>query len=335
MDKPAPQLRFAWKPMLVQSQIVGILVLAQFQLHMWSDMKPAPTTPDKAILYFLLFAGLNFTVMFAGDRLARKVGWWTRGVYMGLGATAASVAHAVALAPAAYVLAFREGTLFALLLVPILIGAATAFLMHKSLGYAAEGDDPHALFQKVNGATDSGAVYDIGSAEYYDGPLQIRTSATAALIAAFTGSALYVFITLISLTDGVLPAGALPPLFTQSPILAALFGICGTAAPFYVFIRRSHAFLQKRGKDSLKSYALAGIFVPLGFALALLALMGPFGIILVLPWILPSVAAMATYHRLAGFEPLDLPGDIEVRDPRAMLPADHIRRRVRRVVRAD
>jgi hypothetical protein len=130
-----------------------------------------------------------------------------------------------------------------------------------------------------------------------------------------------------------LPADAMPPLSRANPILFAIYGIIGVSVLFYIFISRSHSFLQRRGKDSLKSYALAGVVVPLGFALALLALMGPFGPLIVLPWILPSVLAMATYHRIAGFEPLDLPDDIEVSDPRTMLPADHVRRRVRRVVR--
>jgi hypothetical protein len=98
---------------------------------------------------------------------------------------------------------------------------------------------------------------------------------------------------------------------------------------------RAHGYLQRRAKHELKSYALAGIVVPLGFALAFTALMGPFGVIFVLPWVLPSIAAMVAYHRIAGFEPLDLPDDIEVRDPRAMIPADHVRRRVRRVVRTS
>ncbi|RYD87600.1 MAG: hypothetical protein EOP50_20500, partial [Sphingobacteriales bacterium] len=92
MDSQTARLRFAWKPMLVQSQIVGILVLAQFQLNAWLGQKPDPTTPDKAILYFLLFAGLNFAVVFAGDRLFRKLGWWQRTAYCGLGALASSVA---------------------------------------------------------------------------------------------------------------------------------------------------------------------------------------------------------------------------------------------------
>lgn len=333
MNGTSPRLRFSWKPLLVQSQIVGILVMAQFQLDAWLDQKPDPTTPDRAILFFLLFAGVNLAVMLTGDRLFRKQGWWQRSGYCALGALASSVAHAVALAPAAYVVAWRDGILFALLLTPVLIGAATAFLMHKSLGYETEGDDPQALSRKVDGKRAAAtAVHDIGTAEYFEGPLQVRTSAWATLIAAVAGATLYGFISLVALSDGQLPASALPPVFRINPILGAIYGIVGTSVLFYIFIGRSHAFLQRRGKDGLKSYALAGIYVPLGFAAALLALMGPFGSLYVLPWVLPSVLAMATYHRIAGFEPLDLPDDIEVGDPRALVPADHVRRHVRRIV---
>jgi hypothetical protein len=113
-------------------------------------------------------------------------------------------------------------------------------------------------------------------------------------------------------------------------ILPLVTCLCRCAIPFYIFVRRSHAFLQKRGKSEIKSYVLAGVFVPLGFAVAYIALLGPLGFLFVLPWVLPSIVTMITYHRIAGLEPLDLPDDIEVRDPRAMLPADHVRRRVRR-----
>lgn len=337
MDQ-APRLRFAWKPFLVQSQIVGMLVLAQSQLNMWTSELPSPATADRLILLFLLFAGLNLAVMLAGDIVARQFGWWRRGHYLALGAVAATISHAVALAPDAYVEAARDGALFGILLTPVLIGMASAYLLYRSLGYDTEGDDPEALRAAAasEGTRQTGqAVHDTGTAAYYEGPLQVRSSAMAALIAAFAGAALFVVISLISMTDGVLPAGAVPPVLRANPILGTLYGIIGLAIPFYVFVRRSHAFLQARGKDAVKSYVLAGVFVPLGFALAFTALMGPFGVLMVLPWVLPSIAAMIVYHRLAGFEPLALPADIEVSDPRTMLPADHIRRRVRRVVRTD
>ena len=154
----------------------------------------------------------------------------------------------------------------------------------------------------------------------------------AAWVAALIGASIIGVATLFSLTDGQLPADVLPPLFRTNPAMAGLVGIAFWTVPFLFFVRKSHDFLQSRGKDRIKSYALAGVFVPLGLSSMLLVLMGPFALLIVLPWIFPSVIAMVVYHRLAGVEPLALPADIEVSDPRTLIPADHVRRRVRRVI---
>ena len=330
------ELRFAWKPLLVQSQIIGLLVLAQFQTSMWTTHAAQRLTLDRMFLYFLLFAGVNFVVIAAGDGLARKMGWWQRSAYLLIGAAASSAAHAVALAPGGYVEAWRNGVILLILAIPLLLGAATAFLMHRGLGYSTEGDDPQALAEATKPAAEeaqaASAVHDTATASYYEGPLQVRTSAMAAWVAAFIASSLYSLTVMFSLGDGLLPPDAMPPLYHENPALMALVGIGVYSLFFYLFVRKAHGFLQARGKDQMRSYALAGVFVPMGLALMLLALMGPFAIMVVLPWVLPSVLAMVTYHRLAGFEPLALPSDIEVRDPRNLLAADHVRRRVRRVV---
>jgi fatty acid desaturase len=331
------KLRFAWKPLLVQSQIMGLIVLAQFQTNMWTTQQVQRLTIDRMFLYFLLFAAVNFAVVYVGNRLARRGGQWKRRRYLAIGAVAATAAHAVALAPGAYVDTWRNGVVLLLIFFPALLGAATAYLMHLSLGYADDGDDPHALASEIagEGSDSNAAVHDIGTAAYYEGPLQVRTSSMAAVVAAFVGSAIYALTVMFSLTDGLLPDDAMPPLYHDNPALMALMAIGFYAIFFYVFIRKAHAFLQARGKDKMLSYALAGVFVPMGFAAMLLALMGPFGIMVVLPWVVPSVVAMVSYHRHAGFEPLALPRDIEVGDPRTMLPADHIRRRVERIIPVD
>jgi len=330
------KLRFAWTPLLVQSQIMGMLVLAQFQTSMWTTHEVQRLTLDRMLLYFLLFAAVNFAVVFTGDQIARRHGWWTRSAYLLIGAAGGTASHVVALAPGGYYEASRSGVMFLIIAIPLLLGAATGFLMHRSLGYSTEGDDPHVLAAAAGSAKDAAdsadAVHDIGSARYYEGPLQVRTSAMAALVAALIASSLYSLTVMFSLGDGMLPADAMPPLYRENPALMALVGIGFYSLFFYLFIRKAHGFLQARGKDSMRSYALAGVFVPLGFVLMLLALMGPFAVMVVLPWVLPSVLAMIVYHRLAGFEPLALPVDIEVGDPRTMLAADHVRRRVRRVI---
>ena len=328
------KLRFSWKPLVAQSLVVGAIVLAEFQTSVWTTHRVLAFTLDRTFLLFALFAATNFAVLLAGDRLARKMGWWKRFPYLVIGALASTAAHAVALAPGGYVEAWRNGTVLVIALVPALIGAASGFLLHRRLGYCDEGDNPAALAALVASANPApaGAVHDIGTAAYYDGPLQVRSSSMAALVGAAIAATLYSLTVMFSLSDGLLPPEALPPLFHANPAMMALVAAAFYTLPFLLFVNKAHAFLQARGKDRLLSYALAGVFVPLGFALMLVALMGPFGVMIVLPWVLPSVVAMSVYHRLAGFEPLALPQDIEVKDPRTMLPADHVRRRVRRAV---
>src|SRR5918993_104401 len=251
------KLRFAWKPFLVQSQIVALLAFVQFQTNMWTTQIMRPMSPDQMLLHFALFFGLSLIVALACDRYGRSKGLWKRSAYVLIGALSASITHFVALAPGGYVRAIDEGHLLVILVIPLLLGGATGFLLHKSLGYSTGDDDPLLLEQTVGsavasqapiGAATSLGLINSGSAEYYDGPLQVRTSGWAALVAALAGS---------------------------------------------------------------------------------------FGVMVILPWIVPSVIAMITYHRVAGFEPLALPSDIEVRDRRTMLPANHVRRRVRRVVPAE
>ena len=66
------KLRLAWKPLLVQSQIIGLLVLAQFQTSMWTTHAVQRLTLDRMFLYFLLFAGVNFAVVAAANDCAAE-----------------------------------------------------------------------------------------------------------------------------------------------------------------------------------------------------------------------------------------------------------------------
>jgi hypothetical protein len=45
-----------------------------------------------------------------------------------------------------------------------------------------------------------------------------------------------------------------------------------------------------------------------------------------------AAASLALYRRLAGLEPVGLPDDVLVRDPRALVAADHPARRYHRVI---
>ena len=327
------KLAFSWRPFVTQSLAVGLFVFLEWQTNIWTTKQVRVETLDRLLFPLIGFALINFVVLAAGDRIARKLGRSDRGTYIAIGALASSAAHAVALAPAAYTTAVANGAVSLLIAVPALLGAAMGFLLHRSLGFSIEGDEPEALAAGVEGKTDTPPAYAATqSAEYYSGPLQVRDSSMAALIAAVIGSALYMLTNALAESQDHFLAGMVSPKAFGSLPTMFLSGIFAFILPFYIFVRKAHAFLQARGKSELKSYILAGLVVPGLFFLAFLGLLGPFALLFVLPWILPSMVAIGVYHRLAGMEPLSLPDDIEVRDRRALVAADHPRRQMRRVV---
>lgn len=328
------KLAFSWRPFVSQSLAVGLFTFLEWQTNVWTTKTVRAETLDRLLGPLIGFALVNFMVLLAGDRLARKLGRSDRGTYIAIGAIAASAAHAVALAPAAYVTAVERGTVSLLIAVPALLGAALGFLLHRSLGFAIDGDEPEELVEKAGDPANGGApAYAATSgAEYYSGPLQLRDSSMAALIAAITGSTLYMFMQAVAESQTHFLAGMVSPKAFGSMPTMFLSGIFAFILPFYIFVRKAHAFLQARGKSALSSYVKAGLVVPGLFFVGLLALMGPFALLFVLPWILPSMAAMAAYHRLAGMEPLALPDDIEVRDRRTLIAANHPRRQMQRIV---
>jgi hypothetical protein len=55
------------------------------------------------------------------------------------------------------------------------------------------------------------------------------------------------------------------------------------------------------------------------------------GLLITMRLVLPLAVAMFAYRRLAGLEPAGLPEDIEVDDRRALIGADHVRRKYSRV----
>jgi hypothetical protein len=327
------KLAFSWRPFVAQSLAVGLFVFLEWQTNVWTTKVVRAETLDRLVLPLIGFALVNLVVLLAGDRVARKLGRSDRGTYIAIGVLAASASHAVALAPAAYTTAAANGAVTLLIAVPALLGAAMGFLLHRSLGFSIEGDEPEALAGTVaEGKGGSTAYAATTGAEYYSGPLQVRDSSMAALIAAAIGSTLYMFMQALAESQDHFLAGMVSPKAFGSMPTMFLTGIFVFVLPFYIFVRKAHAFLQARGKAELKSYLLAGLVVPGLFFLGFLALLGPFALLFVLPWILPSIAAMAAYHRLAGMEPLSLPDDIEVSDRRTLIATDHPRRQTRRIV---
>jgi hypothetical protein len=277
--------------------------------------------------------GLLFLV---GHNQLRKHGQRSRGAYAALGAIAAVPPFLLATGWKPFVMASTGGTLSALFVCPLVAGALMGFLYHRRAGYETEGDDVAALAgtapQPGASSAASGTI-DSGTAEYFDGPLVVRTSLGANAIASLLGGA--VFVLAISFTE--LSGPYQSPMGEYMAMNGAgrtmLQGIIGIAIPIALLLGVAHGMLRARGKHSYAAYAVAGLIGP-AIVSVLIAMTGIslLALAYLLQFLAPSLVAMLAYRRLAGLEPAPLPDDIEVSDRRTLVGADHVRRRVARVI---
>lgn len=221
----------------------------------------------------------------------------------------------------------------------MVIGAIAGFLYRRRAGFETQDDNPEALNQAAETRSipqesplHVSSVIATATTEYYSGPLQIRASFMAALIAALVGSSVHTLTSMTGLILDPLPAGAYPPSF-RSPGGAAVLGIVGIAIPYLIFVLIARGGLARARKTSMTAFVVTGLVTPLvfGFMFAVIG-MGAMGFMFTAQFIIPSAAAMAAYRSLAGLEPLALPEDIEVTDRRTLVSEDHVRRKVARII---
>ena len=313
--------------------LIGLYVMIAAHLFARSDGAAAWTFDHMAVV--ALAAGIVHAVLFAaGHQVLRRQGWRSRAAYVALGAACACMAFLAGVGLDPFREAAAEGTVILTVLRPAVAGMIAGFLYRRRAGFDREGDDPHALASAaVEEANGSGtAVTTTATAAYYDGPVQVRSSPVSALIAALFGAALHVLAVMTGLMADALPADAYPPTFSL-PGRAAALGIVGLGIPYVLFVLAANRMLAAAGRTSRRAYAVVGGVTPLVFGLMLCVVgLGPLGFIMTGQFILPSIVAMLTYRSLAGLEPKDLPDDLEVRDPRTLVGADHVRRRSHRII---
>lgn len=314
-------------------------------------------TPD-AVAVTGLAAALCFALPFvAGHFILDRAGLTRRPYYALLGALSLAAAFLVTVPIARLQSMAQQGTLSLAILIPALLGAVIGFLYHIRAGWTAEDDDPEALRALLDdvtrpgepagdsrgtapgtvpafgrkGASEDLAHVSTGSSEYFEGPLQVRTTVASMAIAGAAAGALSGLLTMASLVmaKGIgwgaeaLSSGDING--TAGMIFGgAFFGAFLYPVPIYF----GHRWAQARGLTTLADYAKIGAAIPIIVGL----LMFVVGVLATIWYVIPTAMAMALYRSLAGLEPRDLPEDIQVSDRRALIGADHARRRYGRVV---
>ncbi|HEY0012733.1 MAG TPA: hypothetical protein VGB79_07750 [Allosphingosinicella sp.] len=318
----------------------------------WGQTAPeqaARWTVDAALLTMLgggaIFAALFLAGHFALRRFGRTDSW----LYGAAGAAAAIGAFLCFGGVRSIALAGDQGLVTVAIGLPLLAGwclgavyrrmaglehpapraapadieaAAVRACGHSPLPLASNAPDAPARLPHAPAAT----LIEAGEERYYDGPLQVRTS--AALLAA-SGAAVGGFFAALVLLGAI--AGAITTrdasalgmgmsVGAGASILLVLFFALFLFLPVWI----SHKVAQKFRVVTVGGYAGVGFAtcIAVGILLPPFLVAAPF-----------AAGAMALYRRWAGVEPVPLPGDIVVGDERALVGAGHAARRYRRVVR--
>lgn len=318
------------------------------------------------ILLLAVSMSMAFTTAFVVGHLAfRQLAVSHRLAYAGLGALAMVLALMVFADPEARNARLVSGAFIPALALPAAAGWLVGSFYHWFAKYDVEGDDLDALDTAVreSGPIGEGAEPGVhaspdaeagpayvrtATAEYFDGPTQVRTSLNAALVAAVTAvivSNIIMWFFLLAGQYGRIPAGnragaakSLPPgieipnfavlgdavvsVLTSGLMLSVILCI-----PVTLIVLLGHLGLRALGRSAYTDYALAGFALPPIIGLALIFML-PLGLQLAIPFAM----AMMLYRKLAGLEPLAVKEDIEVTDRRSLVAADHARRRFARVI---
>lgn len=349
----------------VVSAFIGGLSITAIRRHYEAFQGDLSSITPDGFLLAVFFPMITFASLFAiGHFGLRTSGANARTAYPILGAISVLVSAGVWIPYDLVELALADGFLSIIIGLLAGIGSIIGFLHVRSVGYGHKDTESTAFEQAFENKKDqdrfaqSRATHDPLAAstqtetnenpeeighfvtdelEFFEGPLQVITSTKAAFTAAVAGAlthSLYSFLVAIVFSDvlslrndSALEKFFSGELFTMMAMgIVFSFFICGIILP--PAILGLHKYLKSKGKSDASSYIKYGAAAPAVAGLMMLIV----GIFLTHWLILPLAVAMGAYHRLAGLEPADLPEDIEVKDRRALVGANHVRRRVHRVV---
>lgn len=323
------------------------------------EVRPAAGMPDPATTRYSSFdlvvlAGLRggalycllFTLLHFGLRVIDNGRRWS---YAAIGAVALTAALCGVTRWSVWPVLIERGVLSQYLLPMIIAGAIIGFLYQRKAGFEAEGDDSEALAQTLGAdiharpapgsEPEAGdAVVRTAGADYFDGPLQVRTSLPISFVSALLASGVYTLLRMTMgglgelaarLEEGTRPLADSIGLALSSQMGTLVVMVLAAPIPFTMVVLLGHLGLKAWGKSSYLAYIGVGAAAPVLLSLIL----GPVGLLYGVQAILPLALAMSLYRNLAGLEPKSVKEDVLLGDPRNLVGANHPRRQVGRLVK--
>lgn len=306
--------------------VMFVLGLAVFLAH-----NQTPPTPDVVFKIYMMRVGVDAGLLVLGHYLLRTSRAATRIAYGAMGAAATGVGYAFALSRGLMISPVPEGSYLTAAILPMIVGMIAATIYAQFAGrdaIEARGSDrveapSHRDAQRVT----------------FDGPVQVRTSFIAIVIASFIPAAIagLVFFPFVTLMYGHIWEGHfLAYDWSQRvsemalPVYLVMVVLIITALPAAIVVRITHAVARAVNRLNGLDYALIGAIVSGIGAALLLVVVQAYALI---PYAVISGAIMgAVYRKFAGLEPLALPEAVLATDRAALVGQDDAARRTRAVI---
>lgn len=307
----------------------------------------AMRTWDRLLLW-CFGGGLAYLALFVSGHLAlRRAGIGDRAAYAGVGAAACVISFCLMGAFGELIAAFQRGTGVSYLIAPAALGAIFGFLYAWRAGWEAAADEAAFLSDALAaraasaGAGRDGdpAVVRTSDADFYSGPMQVRTAIPLMLLSALFASMLTGLLRGVMLIGhevsqlGDVGVGRMVDHAVMTSGAAGMemvFLMLVSVLPMTLVILAGHYVARGFKTTSAAAYFGIGLILPPVLAVVTMFLF----LLIALTIMLPTAVAMVIYRRMAGLEPVPVKEDVIVRDPRDLVSADHPRRAFGRVIRS-
>jgi hypothetical protein len=278
--------------------------------------------PDNILIYSFGRVAMDGALLFAGHLVLRQRAISSRFAYGLMGGVMAASSYAIALRNGFLLFPPSSGSEITSSLLPTAAGSLAGFLYGQFAGIEPAANTPR----------NSSEIETPVAPRTFDGPVRVRSSIAATIIAATIPAALtaiLVFgIMMLSLSSdgpGMLFVTALPAQTFLTVLLA-------TILPSAIFVLGAHHIARALRRHRGYEYAAIGSLVA-GLCASPLALLMPLTPIFLLALAVVYGAIMgALYRRFAGIEPVPLPEAVLATDETALVGADHPSRRQHSVI---
>ena len=301
--------------LLAYHGVMASLGLATFA----ANQLPLPS-PDRAFQIFAQRIIIDGSLLFTGHWLLRSFGIATRLAYGLMGGAAMAVGYAFALTNGLMMWPPLPGAQVTAAILPVLIGIISGSMYAQFAGreFIARGSSDVAPAQ----------VPDAPPVAIFNGPVRVRSSISATLIAAIVPAAVFALIVIpffssafdlghsVAASDwaAIVKKLAVPSYFIVIVLMV-------TAIPAAIIIQGTHVLTRSMNRMRGIDYAVIGSIVSCAAALTIA---GYVPLMLLLPTVAVAGALMgAIYRRFAGLEPLPLPEAVLATDPAHLVAADH------------